>query len=73
MISQRPAIAAIVDDLEQIAALARHHRWCATCRHEVIGDPTLGDAILDRIVHRAHRIDLKGPSLRRHLVAGEAA
>jgi hypothetical protein len=24
----------------------------------VIGDPTLGDAILDRIIHRAHRIDL---------------
>jgi DNA replication protein DnaC len=31
----------------------------------VIGDPTLGDAILDRIVHNAHRIELKGDSLRR--------
>ena len=39
--------------------------------HEVIADPTLGDAILDRIVHRAHRIELKGPSLRRQLVAAE--
>jgi IstB-like ATP binding protein len=29
----------------------------------VFGDPTLADAILDRIIHRAHRIDLKGPSL----------
>ena len=40
--------------------------------HEVIADPTLGDAILDRIVHRAHRIELKGPSLRRQLVAAES-
>jgi DNA replication protein DnaC len=39
-------------------------RW-----HDLIGDPTLGDAILDRVVHRAHRIELKGPSLRkRHAV-----
>jgi DNA replication protein DnaC len=33
--------------------------------HEVIGDPTYADAILDRIVHNAHRIDLTGESLRR--------
>jgi DNA replication protein DnaC len=39
----------------------------------VIGDPTLADAILDRIIHRAHRIDLKGPSLRRRLVPSETA
>ena len=35
-------------------------RW-----HEVIGDPTYADAILDRLVHNAHRIDLAGDSLRR--------
>jgi hypothetical protein len=28
-------------------------------------DPTLGDAILDRIIHRSHRIELKGESLRK--------
>jgi DNA replication protein DnaC len=33
--------------------------------HEAIGDPTLGDAILDRLVHNAHRIDVKGPSMRK--------
>jgi DNA replication protein DnaC len=33
--------------------------------HEVIGDPTYADAILDRIVHNAHRIELTGDSLRR--------
>ena len=33
--------------------------------HEVIGDPTYADAILDRLVHNAHRIDIKGDSMRR--------
>jgi DNA replication protein DnaC len=33
--------------------------------HQVIGDPTYADAILDRLVHNAHRIDLAGESLRR--------
>lgn len=37
--------------------------------HDYIGEPTLADAILDRIVHRAHRIVLKGDSMRkRHAV-----
>jgi DNA replication protein DnaC len=33
--------------------------------HAWLDDPTLADAILDRIVHRSHRIELKGPSLRK--------
>lgn len=33
--------------------------------HEWLGDPTLADAILDRIVHSAHKIALKGESMRR--------
>ncbi len=32
--------------------------------HEVIGEPTLADAICDRLVHSAHVIDLQGPSMR---------
>ena len=35
-------------------------RW-----HDHIGDPTLADAILDRLIHNAHRIPLDGPSMRR--------
>ena len=30
-----------------------------------MGDPIIGDAILDRVVHWAHRLELKGPSLRK--------
>ncbi len=33
--------------------------------HEVIGEPTVADAILDRLVHNAHRIELKGASMRK--------
>ena len=33
--------------------------------HDMIGEPTIADAILDRIVHNAHRIDIKGDSMRR--------
>ena len=33
--------------------------------HEIIGDPTLADAILDRLVHNSHRLILKGESLRK--------
>lgn len=33
--------------------------------HEVIGDQTVADAILDRIAHNAHRIDLNGESMRK--------
>ncbi|HEX8316420.1 MAG TPA: ATP-binding protein [Flavisolibacter sp.] len=33
--------------------------------YEVIGEKTIADAILDRIVHNAHRIELKGESLRK--------
>ena len=32
--------------------------------HTYLDDPTLADAILDRIVHSSHRIDLKGATLR---------
>ncbi len=43
------------------------------CWHELIADPTIGDAIMDRVVHRAHRIELTGPSLRkRHTVDAPA-
>mgnify|MGYP006267280131 CR=1 FL=1 len=33
--------------------------------HEVIGEKTIADAILDRIIHDAHRLELKGESLRK--------
>lgn len=32
--------------------------------HDSVGDATLGDAILDRLIHNSHRIEVKGPSMR---------
>lgn len=34
--------------------------------HDSIGDATLGDAILDRLLHNAHRIEVSGPSMRKN-------
>jgi len=36
-----------------------------TAWHDVIGEPTFADAILDRIVHNAYRIELEGASMRK--------
>src|SRR5216683_4295380 len=40
-------------------------RW-----HEQIGDPTIADGILDRLVHNAHRIEMRGESMRKKRKAG---
>jgi DNA replication protein DnaC len=43
-------------------------RW-----HEIVGNPTLADAILDRVIHNAHRIELAGESMRkRHMLEPSA-
>jgi len=36
-----------------------------TSWHAQIGDPTLADSILDRLVHNAYRLDLTGESIRK--------
>ena len=33
--------------------------------HEIIGDPTIADAVCDRLIHSAHRVELKGESVRK--------
>jgi DNA replication protein DnaC len=62
---QRRDLLEIVDDRDGKGSLLITSQVPVSRWHEIIGDPTLGDAILDRIVHRAHRIDLKGESLRK--------
>jgi DNA replication protein DnaC len=42
-----------------------HDHW-----HDIIGDPTLADAILDRTVHNAHKIKVKGTSIRKEKSEG---
>lgn len=62
---QRRDLLEIVDDRDGKSALLITSQIPVGRWHEIIGDHTLGDAILDRVVHRAHRIELKGESLRK--------
>ncbi|WP_247547716.1 ATP-binding protein, partial [Bradyrhizobium sp. 177] len=66
---QRRDLLEIVDDRYDKGSLLITSQVPVSQWHDVIADPTLGDAILDRIIHNAHRIELKGDSLRRQ--AGE--
>jgi DNA replication protein DnaC len=62
---QRRDLLEIVDDRYEKGSLLVTSQVPVKRWHELMGDPTIGDAILDRVVHRAHRIELKGPSLRK--------
>ena len=55
----------IVDDRYDKGSLLITSQVPVAQWHDIIANPTLGDAILDRIIHNAHRIELKGDSLRR--------
>jgi len=62
---QRRDLLEIVDDRYDKGSLLITSQVPIPRWHEVIGDMTLGDAILDRVVHRAHRLELKGASMRK--------
>ena len=71
--AQRQDLLEILDDRDGnrstiITSQLPIDRW-----HEHLGDPTLADAILDRVVHRAHRLALTGPSRRKANGNGSSA
>lgn len=41
--------------------------------HEALGEPTLADSICDRLIHAAHKMQLKGRSMREIRAAARAA
>jgi DNA replication protein DnaC len=55
----------LVDQRMQTGSLIITSQFPTEHWHSMFSDATLADAILDRIVHRSHRIGLKGESLRR--------
>lgn len=62
---QRRDLFEVIEDRHEqratlIAAQMPIEHW-----HKTIGDPTLADAILDRLIHNAHKINLKGESMRK--------
>ena len=63
---QRRDLMEVIDDRHQrgstlLATQIPVDRW-----HDQIGDPTYADSILDRLVHNAYRIELRGASMRQH-------
>jgi DNA replication protein DnaC len=48
----------------QVRSLILTSQLPVTRWHEQIGDPTVADSILDRLVHNAHRIEMRGDSMR---------
>lgn len=55
----------IIDDRVNTASTAITAQLPVAEWHAYLGEPTIADAILDRIVHSAHRIELKGESMRK--------
>ncbi|MGA8991280.1 MAG: IS21-like element helper ATPase IstB [Rhodoplanes sp.] len=63
--SQRRDLMEIVEDRHGRGSILITSQLPVPTWHDVIGEPTLGDAILDRIVHNAYRLELDGPSMRK--------
>ena len=63
--SQRRDLLEIVEDRHNVKSTLVTSQMPVDHWHELIGDPTLADAILDRLIHNAHRVLLKGDSLRK--------
>ena len=70
---QRRDLLEIVEDRYDTGSLLITSQLPIERWYEIIGDPTLADAILDRIVHNAYRIELNGDSLRKRRAADLAA
>lgn len=55
----------ICEDRYQTRSMILTSQLPVTRWHEQIGDPTVADGILDRLVHNAHRIEMRGESMRK--------
>lgn len=55
----------IIEDRHGIRSTIITSQFPVNQWHELLGDETLADAILDRLVHSSHRIELKGESMRK--------
>jgi DNA replication protein DnaC len=55
----------IIDDRHGRASTIITSQFPADHWRELIGNPTIADAVLDRLIHNAHRLTLKGDSMRK--------
>ena len=56
----------LIDDRHQVKSTLITSQLPVKNWHDYIGEPTTADAILDRLLHNSHRIDLQGPSMRKN-------
>lgn len=63
--SQRRDLMEIVEDRYGAGSTLITSQLPVDAWHDVVGEPTFADAILDRLVHNAYRLDLDGPSMRK--------
>lgn len=64
--NNRSALMEIIEDRHAKASIIITAQLPVNMWHEVIGERTMADAIMDRIVHGAHRIELEGDSMRKN-------
>jgi DNA replication protein DnaC len=64
-VEQRRDLLEIIDDRHGRGSTIVTSQLPVEHWHEIIGDPTIADAILDRLVHNAYKLALKGESLRK--------
>src|ERR1700754_1361922 len=62
---QRRDLLEVIDDRHQRGSTVITSQVPIDHWHEVIADPTIADAVLDRIVHNAHRLAITGDSMRK--------
>lgn len=62
---QRNDLLEIMDDRHGIKSTIMTSQLPISKWHEIFGDPTLADAILDRLIHNAQKLTLKGESMRK--------
>ncbi|HHW43852.1 MAG TPA: ATP-binding protein, partial [Desulfotomaculum sp.] len=55
----------VIDDRWQVRSTIVASQLPLEHWHGLFPDPTVADAVLDRLVHNAHKINLKGESLRK--------
>jgi DNA replication protein DnaC len=55
----------LLDDRQGFGSTLIASQFDTELWHDMIGNPTVADAILDRLIHNAHRIALKGESIRK--------
>ena len=55
----------LLDDRQGSGSTLITSQFSTELWHDTIGNPTVADAILDRLLHKAHRIDLEGETLRK--------